>query len=145
MISTEERSATQASSTATEVKASGWHNGISSAVRFAAMIPARRATASTSPLPISPAWIRARVSGFITTRAPAMATRSVSALSETSTIWARPSRSVWRQVGEAQEAARRRRDIARSHQRLADQKTARAGGSEPVEIGGIVDAAFCRR
>ena len=43
VISTAERSGTQSRSTATEVSASGWHSGISSAVRFAAMMPARRA------------------------------------------------------------------------------------------------------
>ena len=36
-------------STVTESRASGWHSGIRSAVRLAAMMPARRATSSTSP------------------------------------------------------------------------------------------------
>ena len=47
-----------------------------------------------------------------------------------------------RQVRQAQQPPRRRRDIAGPHQRLADQEAARPGGGEPVEIGRIVDAAF---
>ncbi len=90
VISTALRSGTQARSTSTEVKASGWHNGISSAVRFAAMMPASRATASTSPLATSPARMRSSVCGRMTTRAPATATRSVSSFSDTSTMRARP-------------------------------------------------------
>jgi hypothetical protein len=38
--------------TATSVRGRGWHSGISSAVRLAAMMPATRATPSTSPFAI---------------------------------------------------------------------------------------------
>ena len=61
-----------------------------SEVRFAAMIPAIRATPSTSPFAAVPALTSASVAGCITTRASATATRSVSALVETSTICALP-------------------------------------------------------
>ena len=64
----------------------GWHMGISSAVRLAPMIPATWATASTSPFFIPPSRIRARVSRLTYTRAPARALRRVGAFSPTSTI-----------------------------------------------------------
>src|ERR1051326_8922609 len=80
--------------------------------------------------------MRASVSGRICTHAQSAATRSVSALCDTSTMRARPSLSTWLRSG------RRRRDIAGSHQRLADQETARADRGEPVEIGGLVEAAL---
>ena len=70
----------------TAVSASGWQSGISSAVRLAAMIPASRATPSTSPLAAPPAR-RGRAS-----RAPWRPRRArrrratVAGLSDTSTI-----------------------------------------------------------
>ena len=88
------------------------------------MMPASRATASTSPLATSPARMRSSVSGCITTRAPAIATRSVSSLSETSTIRARPSASRWVKLGpvarQAQQASRRGRTSAA---RISDSPT----------------------
>src|SRR5581483_9320154 len=47
-------SATTRRSTATCVSGSGWHSGISSAVRFAAMIPASCAVVSASPFGSAP-------------------------------------------------------------------------------------------
>ena len=41
----------------------GWHSGISSPVRLAAMIPASRATSRTSPLAIRRSMTRASVAG----------------------------------------------------------------------------------
>ncbi len=64
-------------------------------MRFAAMIPATRATAITSPLGMRPSTISASVSGSITTRPRAVASRTVSALAETSTMRAWPSLSRW--------------------------------------------------
>src|SRR5205814_5507461 len=82
-------------STSQLVRRIGWQSGINSAVRRAAMIPARRATASTSPLPRAPlAWSTSRsVSRRIFTAADAVAVRAVSGLSATSTIRAAPRAS----------------------------------------------------
>ena len=49
VISTEHRSSSRESSRSTPSKATGWHMGISSGVRFAPMMPAICATVSTSP------------------------------------------------------------------------------------------------
>ena len=106
------------------------------------MMPAMRAVASTSPFAISPAWMRANVSGRMTTRAPATATRSVSALSRDIDHAGAAVEVGVRQVRQTQQPPRRRRDIAGPHQRLADQEAARPDGSEPVEIFRIVNAAF---
>lgn len=75
--------------------ASGWHRGINSWVRLAAMIPAMRAVARTSPFLASPLSISASVAGSMITRPPATATRSVISLSETSTMRAAPLSSIW--------------------------------------------------
>ncbi len=72
--------------TSTKLSASGWASGISSAVRFAAWMPASRAVPMTSPFGASPRATAAAVSGLIATRASATAMRSVSFLSPTSTI-----------------------------------------------------------
>ena len=77
------------------VSSRGWHIGIRSPVFFAAMIPAIRATAKTSPLGIPPSWISAAVSGRIRTVPRATALRSVGDLAVTSTIRARPFSSRW--------------------------------------------------
>jgi hypothetical protein len=53
---------------------------------------------------------------------------------------ARPSRSVW--IRQSEQPPRRRCHVARLHQRLADQETARPGCRQPVEIGGVVNAAL---
>ena len=67
--------------------------GISSCVRLAAMMPATLATANTSPFSIAPCEMRARVFERMVTMPLAMATRSVSGLLLTSTIWACPCES----------------------------------------------------
>jgi hypothetical protein len=79
--------------TSTCVSAKGWQSGTRSAVRLAAMMPARRATVSTSPFGRSPFAIRANVPALMRTRPRATASRSVTALRETSTMRARPDAS----------------------------------------------------
>src|SRR5690606_8688866 len=73
----------------------GWHIGIASAVRFAAMMAATRATPRTSPFFARPSRITAAVSGAIVIRPVAIATRSVSGLCPTSTMRALPASSKW--------------------------------------------------
>ena len=82
-------------STATRVNASGWHKGMRSLVRLAAMIAAIRAMPSTSPFFALPDVMMARVSGFIRMTPLAMAMRCVSAFPPTSTMWACPPSSKW--------------------------------------------------
>ena len=82
-------------STLTSVSGSGWHSGISSAVRLAAMMPATSATLSTSPLVLSPSMTSVSVSWSIFTVASAVARRAVGGLSVTSTMRGRPNRSTW--------------------------------------------------
>src|SRR5699024_216114 len=77
------------------VRATGWHMGISSCVRLAAMIPATWATASTSPLATPPVRISAAVAGAMWTVPSATAVRKVLALSVTYTIRARPWSPKW--------------------------------------------------
>src|ERR1700733_15807427 len=68
---------------------------MSSAVRLAAMIPARRGVASTSPFLALPDTIRSSVALLITIYPSAPAVRSVAALADTSTIRASPLASIW--------------------------------------------------
>src|SRR4051812_41240419 len=75
------------------VSGSEWASGISSSVRLAAWIAARRATVATSPFGASPAATRAAASGDMRTTARARAQRDVSTFSETSTIRALPAAS----------------------------------------------------
>jgi len=77
--------------TATLASGSGWHSGTRSAVRLAAMIPASSAVRTTSPLGASPASVAASVAGWQVSVPCARAIRRVDALSDTSTIVARPS------------------------------------------------------
>jgi len=77
----------------TRVRGSGWHSGISSAVRLAAWMAAMRAMPRTSPLSAEPSRIRARVAGRIRIAPAATAMRRVAGLSPTSTMWARPPAS----------------------------------------------------
>src|SRR5262249_31992547 len=81
------------SSTSTCDSGSGWQSGTSSAVRLAAMMPARRATARTSPFGTSPAAIAPSVVGRMVTSPRARAALPVTPLGETSTMRARPRRS----------------------------------------------------
>src|SRR5262245_44841091 len=63
------------------------------------MMPASRATARTSPFGIVPAAIAASVAGRIVTSPRATASRAVTSLAETSTMRARPRRSIWDRRG----------------------------------------------
>ena len=74
--------------------ASGWQSGISSCVFLAAMMPAMRAAASTSPFLASPVSISASVAGAMATKPSARAVR-VAALSDTSTMRASPLSLRW--------------------------------------------------
>src|SRR3954463_10600902 len=79
----------------TEPTRSGWHSGIVSLVRFAAWIPATRATASTSPLLTSRLAMAAVVSAAMKTLHRATARRCVGSFGVTSTMRARPIGSRW--------------------------------------------------
>ena len=63
-----------------------WASGSNSGVRFAAAIPAMRATASTSPFGTCPDVIRRSTAESHTTVAAAVAARFVGCLSVTSTM-----------------------------------------------------------
>src|SRR5579859_2284234 len=93
VIATPGRSSRSSQRTSMWLSGSGWQSGISSAVRLAAITPAICATVSTSPFLIWPARMSARVSGRIMTSPAATATRSVSGLWPTSTMWALPAAS----------------------------------------------------
>ena len=100
---TVERLSSRAKAMSQPVMRSGWQRGIRSGVRLAAMIPAVRATPSTSPLAICPARMALSVAGRIVSTTRATASRAVSFFGETSTIRASPD---GRQVGEAAKARR---------------------------------------
>src|SRR5580704_11416295 len=135
----------------------GWHSGISSWVRLAAMMPAMRAVPSTSPFFASPLRTMSSVFAVINTRPSASATRSVAGLAETSTIWASPRVPRWLSFfalrataspgrGERrlarQQRAGRRRDIVLAHQTFADEESCNAGLAEPRQIVGGENAAL---
>src|SRR5258705_883601 len=92
---TVERLSSRAKLTSQPVIRRGWQGGMSSGVRLAAMIPAVRATPSTSPLAVCPARIAWRVAGRIFTITCATASRAVSFFGETSTIRASPDGVRW--------------------------------------------------
>lgn len=71
-------------------RAKGWHKGISSAVFFAAMMPAILAIPSTSPFLWVPARICSRVVFCIRMYPSAIAMRWVFSLLLISTMWACP-------------------------------------------------------
>src|SRR6266511_69143 len=75
-----------AASTSTPDSAMGWQSGTRSGVRFAAMIPAIRAAAMTSPFSTAPRRMRATVARDMETKPRAMATRSVRGFAPTSII-----------------------------------------------------------
>src|SRR5580698_3068342 len=81
--------------TATDPTRTGWHMGISSAVRLAAWMPAIRAAARTSPLVMALLATLVVVSGSIRTRQRARARRWVGSLGVTSTMRAPPRGSRW--------------------------------------------------
>src|SRR5438552_3182898 len=76
------------------VSGSGCASGMSSLVRFAAMVPARGAAASTSPFGIAPSRTSASVEGETRSKPRATARRSVTAFAPTSTIRAAPLESM---------------------------------------------------
>src|ERR1700733_6277593 len=156
-------------SSVTFERASGWHSGISSEVRFAAMMPATRAVPSTSPFFALPETISASVALLMTTRPSATAVRSVAGLAETSTIRAPPLASIWVSAGSAlgaglplddgramrsarpgrvdaiaarQQGARCRPPIGLLPQVFADQEGLHAHAREPRKIGRLEDAAL---
>src|SRR5262249_7313655 len=149
-------------STATCETGRGWHSGISSWVRLAAMMAATRATPSTSPFLASPASTRSSVFAVITTRPAATATRSVGALADTSTMRASPRRSRWLSlaataslrgaqrthvagVAGADQRARCGLDVALAHQALAHEEGRDPDGGEILEIGRRKDPALADR
>src|SRR5499427_7229516 len=134
----------------------GWQSGISSCVRFAAMMPAMRAAPSTSPFFALPASTRSRVFAAITTRPSAMASRSLGAFADTSTMRASPPRPRWLSVDAratvshrsadpallANERTRRSLDVAFAHEAFADEQGRNADRRQVVEIGGRKDTAL---
>ena len=74
------RSSTGSSDSSTASRPSGWQSGINSPVRFAARMPASRATSKTSPFVARRSTIMARVAGSIRTSPLARAGRRVSVL-----------------------------------------------------------------
>ena len=91
--STARRSGSSSNSICTLVSGSGWHRGISSLVRLAAMMPAMRATPSTSPFWAVPSRTAAKAAAFIVMMPRATACRAVTGFSLTSTITALPDAS----------------------------------------------------
>src|SRR5499426_403536 len=137
----------------------GWQSGISSCVRFAAMMAAMRAAPSTSPFLALPASTRSRVFAVITTRPPATATRSVAALADTSTMRASPRRPRWLSLEAtaslrgtqrervtafrvANERARGGLDVVLAHQALAHEEGRNPDGGKIFEIGGRENSAL---
>ena len=80
-------------STLTFVRGSGWHSGMSSLVRLVAMMPAMRATPSTSPFFTVPLCTAAKASAFMVIMPWAVASRVVTGFALTSTITALPAAS----------------------------------------------------
>src|SRR5690348_3073662 len=131
--------------TCTDDSASGWHSGIRSDVFLAAMMPASWATASTSPLAAFLSRISARVAGCMTTLAFAVAMRSVTSLSPTSTMRALPRSSKWVRslmVLLRQNLAHCRLDVRLAHEALADQERRRTDLGHAREIGRRAEAAL---
>ena len=94
-ISTMAGSSERAKVMSMPVRGRGWHMGISSQLCLAAWMPATWATASTSPFFMVPALIFSKVSGAMWISPAATAVRWVTALSVTSTIFARPCSLKW--------------------------------------------------
>src|SRR6267142_196896 len=80
-------------STSTLESGSGWQSGISADVCFAARMPASRAACSGSPFFTAPRRINRNTSADIAIDPRAIASRAVTGLSPTSTIFTRPRRS----------------------------------------------------
>src|SRR5262245_32180615 len=161
-----------AKSTPALVMGSGWQRGMSSWVFLAAMMPARRAVASTSPFLAVPASSKASVAGRMATKPSARAERCVMLLAETSTMRASPLALRWvsfvmpacpplraaRVDGGAtpsrratlngarswstQQRARGGSHVRLAHQPFTHQESVHAGLGEPRQIGGAGDAAL---
>src|SRR5512133_812342 len=114
-------------STSTAESAIGWQSGTRSGVFFAAITPARRAAARTSPFSTSPLRIRAIVGRDMETNPRATATRSVFGFAPTSIIFMRPSRSV----------PRLRRVLAEPALRVDRGLAPRARGADRLAIARI--------
>src|SRR3954453_7729470 len=120
-------------STVTFDSARGWQSGISSAVRLAAMMPAIRATPSTSPFLACPLRIASSVSCCISTATRAVAVRAVSALADTSTMTARPCASKCVSSG-IEQLARRCAEVGLFQQALAHQEAPRPMLAQPDDV-----------
>src|SRR5262245_29163369 len=149
-------------SSSTLESASGWQRGISSEVRFAAMMPAMRAVPSTSPFLALPETTSSSVALLMITRPSATARRSVAGLSDTSTMRASPEAPIWVRAGlffeglramsaracgagrrlARQQGARCGSDVGLPHQALADQEGRHTDALEPGEVGLREDAAL---
>ena len=171
-MSTALRFLSTARSTCTDVSASGWQSGMRSGVRLAPMMPARRATDSTSPFFTPPPVMRAIVSGCMRTEPLAVAVRSVTALAVTSTMAALPLASKWVRrgmrvsetrshpirfasrpmrrptvLGERERVGRGCEQpggghIGLTHERLADEEDAGADLVQAREVGGRIETAL---
>ena len=87
-------SSTGVHSTLAFVIFSGWHIGMSVLVCLAAITPATRAHAKTSPFAALPSTMSASVSGCMEMKPSAIATRSVSGFWDTSTMRTSPFSSM---------------------------------------------------
>src|SRR5690554_1445721 len=95
-------------------------------------MPAMRAVASTSPLGRPPSASSARVSGCIWMRPEALASRRLSGLSATSTIWASPRALRW--VSDMKGASRKTEQGVDGH-RLAGGYGGALGGDLDQAVG----------
>src|SRR3569623_2089342 len=136
-------------SSVTLLSASGWHSGMRSEVRFAAMMPAIRAVPSTSPFLALPSTMSLSVSALITTKPSATATRSVASFADTSIICASPLASIWVREGLLIASWRLRKqgaggggDVGLPHQAFADEEGRDADFRQPRNVGGREDAAL---
>src|SRR5580765_8003036 len=86
-------------STATDVSASGWHSGMRSEVRLAAWMPAMRAISMGLPFFARPFATSRRAADDTRMNSTAVARRSVTGLSPTSTMRTLPLESTWLSVG----------------------------------------------
>src|ERR1700694_1264527 len=107
-----------------------------SGVFFAAMMPARRAAASTSPFSDSPRRTMRAVAGAIDTKPRATAMRSVRSFSPTSIIFMRrsePARGLLHRLSIPLLGG----VLAQESLRIDGRHTARAGGRDRLAIGRV--------
>eukprot|EP00966_Prymnesium_polylepis_P186239 4317296-Prymnesium_polylepis.1 len=120
---------------------SGWHSGIKSEVRLAAMMPAMRAAARTLPFAFAPSCRAEYASGPSRTVALATALRAVSAFAETSTIVASPRASTCVSGDELQ----RRRERCATQADVADRRWTLVRTSILASEGPAVASASVRQ